>query len=426
MSIRSIWRSRSDLGTALAIVLLLSFGFGTAAVLYTALDRLLLHPLPIPHPETFFRAAVSRPPIVLRDQFTYSTFEAIEASKGFKDAAAQTTFGIVSFSDNQPTPVICAMVSDDFFRLFDVRPTLGRFLSNSDFTIGQSAPPVVLSNRYWISHLGGSKDVIGRTLLIRRQSFTIVGVAPTNFSGFSLDSIPDVWIPVSAQPLLSRKPLRDPDPDRYFSIFVRLYANTSVQQAQTALDAQYKMDETAAGDTDPGRAILEPISAGAFALHDQFKKALSLLLSGLALLLVLIWANVAGLLLARTKRLERETAVRLALGASRMRIAGRALLESLLLGLAGATGSILVAVAFAPILIHMLPQGRETVVVTLTPSLKIIIIVYALSLIVSLTFGTVPALAASRTTPQTGLRGGSATKRSGYSSRCSAQLHSYC
>ena len=254
--------------------------------------------------------------------------------------------------------------------------------------------------------------LVGSVISLEGQPFSIVGVMPRDFVGTSLDSSPDVWLPFPAQPLLSRLSLSDPHPDRYFSLIGRLQEGASRRQAEAEFDAVYQTREQADKETNPGTAILEPITQAAFALHDSFQSALSLLSWGLAAFLAMIGANVAGLLLALSMRHERDTALRVALGASRMRVAAHAIIRSLILGLAGAAGGLLLSYAFAPLLKRLLPVELATV--PLSPGFVACCLAVALAVGISLAFGAVPAWVASRVAPEHALRRGTSTRRAGY------------
>jgi hypothetical protein len=172
---------------------------------------------------------------------------------------------------------------------------------------------------------------------------------PERFFGTTLDSSPDLWLPLSAQPLLSQKPLNDPEPDRRFSIIARLRSDTTLAQAQAEFAGTYRATQRAEGDADPKEVgVIAPIEQGTFALREQFGHALTLLLWGLAMLLLMVCANVAGLLLAKAVRNERDTAVRMALGASCGRLIRRALVETTVLGLAGALGGLVGCLPMRP------------------------------------------------------------------------------
>ncbi len=190
-----------------------------------------------------------------------------------------------------------------------------------------------------------------------------------------------------------------------------------MMQAEAELDASYQAKQKAEGLPNPGQVILEPIAQGAFALHDQFAYALSFLMWGLVLFLVMMCANVSGLLMARTIRRERDTAVRVALGASRAQLMGHGIAVSIGLGLAAAGGGLLVAYACAPLLKSLLPAGHTPLPISLVPSFRISLLSVVLALGISLIFGIIPAWLSSRVAPDQVLRIGTSTRRAGLLSR---------
>ncbi|WP_158747977.1 ADOP family duplicated permease [Acidobacterium sp. S8] len=410
--------SRQNLGTNLLIVLLLSFGLGAAAVLYTALERLLLHALRVDHPKTLVRIVEKRPPITNSAWFSYSTYEAIRQMCDLGEVAIEGNFDTAVTTNNTVQPIVASMVSGSYFSILGALAETGRTLNQADEK-AQAGVPVVLSHRFWVSEFGGAAAAVGSTLMVQGQPFTIVGVMPQSFFGTKLDASPDVWLPLSAQPLLSTTPLNAKEPDRYFSIFARLKNGVNLAQAQAEFTGIYRAIQKANSDTDTQRqGLLVPIAEGSFALREQFGRALTLLLWGLAGLLLMVSASIAGLLLARSARRESDTAVRLALGASRARLILQALGESAVLGLVGASGGVIVAsFLFAPLLKKLLPASQTPLPVSLVPDLKIDLMAVALAFGISLIFGVIPAWMASRTTPQQALRKGSATRRSSRFSR---------
>ena len=400
-----------NLSATVTIVLLLSFGLGAATLLFTCINRLLLRPFQVSHPETLVRAAIKWPSVIGRISFPYASYQSLRHIRSLRDLAAVADFDTTITSGGSSELAVANMVSGNYFQVLGVTPQLGRVLGPADEHSGSGGAAVVISHKVWMSQFGGSNAVVGSVISLEGQPFSIVGVMPRDFVGTSLDSSPDVWLPFAAQPLLSRLSLSDPHPDRYFSLIGRLQEGASRRQAEAEFDAVYQSREQADKETNPGTAILEPITQAAFALHDSFQSALSLLTWGLAAFLAMIGANVAGLLLALSMRHERDTALRVALGASRMRVAAHAIIRSLILGLAGATGGLLLSYAFAPLLKKLLPVELATV--PLSPGFVACCVAVALAAGVSLAFGAVPAWVASRVAPEHALRRGTSTQRAG-------------
>lgn len=390
-------------------------GLGTATLLYAALDRLILHPLSVDHPETLVLGAETRPPVTSWQWFPYSTYQAVLKLQSLTSVAVDGSVDTVLTEQEGATPVLAHMVSPNYFQLLGVAPERGTAFSESG---DDNTPSVVLSHSFWITKFGGSPSVIGQTIRLQGVPFLVSGVMPEQFYGLALDSAPDLWLPVSAQPLISTKSLNDPEPDRHFSIIARLGHNITLAQAQQEFATLLRALQKESGEEDPERiGQLLPVNQGTFALRDQFDHALTLLLWGVALLLLLTCANVAGLLVVRGLQRQRDNAVRLALGASRLRILRNALTSSMALGLAGGLGGILLAYLSAPHLLRLLPPTRAPIPANFTPNVWVSFGTLMLALTVSVTFGAFPAFLASRVAPQEALRGGSATRKTGLLSR---------
>lgn len=401
----------------LTIVVLLSFGLGTAALLYTALDRLLLHPLPVGHPETLVRILQSRPPLAPWASFTYNDYKTIETMHSLADVAAEGTFDTVATTNSGTEHVVADMVSSTYFSMLDVAPQFGRTFSQMDEQSGGEIP-VVLSYRLWVRDFAASRAAIGSTLRLEGHPFVIVGVMPQRFFGTKLDESPDLWLPFVAQSVLSNQALTDAKAERYFSVLGRLRSGVTASMAQAEFSGIYEEIKKANGFSDTNRhGIVVPITEGSFALRAQFSQALMLLMWGLAALLLMICASIAGLLLAKAARRERDTAVRVALGASRSRLVFHAVTESVCLGLIGGIGGLGVAYFCSPLLTSLLPAGNTPLPVSLIPSAKIDFTILGLALSISLLFGAIPAWLSSHVEPQLALRRGTATKRVGILSR---------
>jgi predicted permease len=405
MRILRLSLSGSDFGAKIAIVLLLSFGLGAATLLYTALDRLLRNPLGVTNPDTLVRAVERHPPLMAWEWLPFTTYEAMRPMHSFEGIAVEGEVDTIATTNGLTQPVVAEIVSGGYFSVLGGRAELGRALNRADEVGGAGGVPVVLSHRFWMSEFAGSSSIIGSRLSLQGRSFTVVGVMTKRFVGTQLDSLPDMWLPLAAQPLLSGPS---------FSIIGRLHSGITIAQAQSEFSGVYRAIKAAEGDTDPRiEGLIQPIAQSAFALHDQFGNAITLLLWGLAMLLLMMCANVSGLMLVKAIKGQRETAIRLALGASRTRLVLVALIESVSLGLSGAGGGLLVAWICAPVLKSLLPPELTQLPVSLIPDLNIDGQAVSLALGVSLIFGVFPAWAASRIEPQRALRSGTATRRPG-------------
>jgi hypothetical protein len=256
-------RSQRNLGVAATIILLLSIGLGAATLLYTALNRVLLHPLDVSHPETLVRMGEKRPPVMSWEWFPYTAYEAVRHMHTFEAVAVEGEVDAIASTSTWTEPAVAHMVSGNYFSLLGIVAERGRTLGQADEQEGAGTIPVVLSHRFWAREFGSSASVIGSTLSLQGQPFTVVGVMPQRFFGTTLDSSPDLWLPLSAQPLLSQKPLNDPQPDRHFAIFGRLRSDTTLAQAQAEFTGVYRAIQRAEVDTDPKEVgVIAPIEQG--------------------------------------------------------------------------------------------------------------------------------------------------------------------
>jgi hypothetical protein len=205
-----------DIAPLFTIWLLLALGLGTAALLYTALERLLLHPLSVSHPETLVRAGENHPPVVYWTSFPYGTYQAMSGMQTLDSVAAEATLDTVLTQRGSSIPVVAQIVSGNYFSVLGVTAEQGRTLAPSDDRPGDGEIPVVLSHRFFQQQFGISAFRPSQSLHLQGVPFSIVGVMPDRFYGTSLDSSPDLWLPTSAQSLLSNKALTDPEPDIFF------------------------------------------------------------------------------------------------------------------------------------------------------------------------------------------------------------------
>jgi predicted permease len=414
--------TRSNRAANLTIVLLLSFGLAAAALLSAALDRFLLDPLDVSHPETLVRAVERHPPVTSWEWFPYSLYQAMRSMHTLREVAAEGSIDAAVTLHNgthdDVRPILAQMVSGNYFSMLGATAAAGRTLGPADEHTSATGVPVVLGYRCWTRAFANSRNLLGSTLTIQGKPFVIVGIMPKSFFGTRIDESPDVWLPLSAQPLLSNKSLTDPDPDRHFAILARLQPGVTLAQAQQEFAGIYRVIHQHENSNDTqAQGSLVRAAEGTFVLRDSFRHALTLLLWGLAALLLMMCANVGGLLLARTARRQRDTAVRIALGASRTRLLATALLESAALGIAGGCGGLALAFLGAPFFVRLLPLGSNANLVSLAPNLFITFVAVGLALVLSILFGAVPAWLTSRAMPQHALRRGTSTSRSSTLSR---------
>jgi putative ABC transport system permease protein len=400
---------RRDFVSNLLIILLLGLGLGATALLFTALDRLLLHPLPVRDQRRLVRVGEVNGPVTSWIWFPFNFYRKILPMHSLENLAVEGE--VETTVTNGPSAVSAtgSMVSGNYFDLLGVHPLLGRILLPADDSV-TSTVPIVLSYRFWVKEFGASPTALGSTLHLTGQPFTVVGVMPKVFFGSRLDAMPDFWLPLTAQPVLSNVPLTDPKCNQTFSILGRLRQGVALAQAQSEFDSVYESAK-ASGKTN-SHGLIAPAADGSFVLREQFGRALVLLLYGLAVLLLMVCTSVAGMLISRTVRRERETALRLALGAHHRALFRHSLMEAAVLGVLGAATGVALACACAPMLKQLLPVGQSPLPVSLIPSPMMDGMIVLVALLLSLAFGAAPSVLITRVPPLHALGSPRATRQS--------------
>ena len=301
----------------------------------------------------------------------------------------------------------------------------GRLLTPLDEKEDYGTPPVVLSYGFWRRRFDGDPRVLGRTIALLGHRFVVVGVTPPEFNGFSVDTAPDMRIPLRAYPLLfvnfnKEQELQFELAGRLRPGFTRAQAEAECLSMWNSTMGAYLRDvERAAPQTvsallSQGMA-LDPLEQGVSIVRDRFGNVLKLLMASVIVLLFIACSNIAGLQLARGAVRRQEMAVRLALGATRRRVVGQMLAENLSLMILGTVGGLFVAVLGTPLAVRALPPMRDLGSALIPISMdvrmngRVFLFASALSLLTLLFFGLAPALTASRQSLDSILRGARST-----------------
>jgi predicted permease len=412
-SVRSFLRNPSF--TA-ATLLSLALGIGATTAIYSLVDQVILHALPVREPERLVLVDWKGD-----DEITYATGSMnLMPYTICRDLQQQTRLleGVLCRAEIQvnltaggdPKPVAAEIVSGSYFSVLGVGPALGRVIGPEDDGAPGVGPVVVLSYDFWQAQLGGVADIVGRKVLIGNHPMTVVGVAAAGFRGVDVGAVPAFWMPTSmcAYANIDEDDLLN-TPVRWLQVLARLRSGVSVLQAQIGLQPWFKawlQDSTRSRDfprisADHRReylaTTLELTSApqGHSVLRYHLAQSLWLLFAATGVLLGLACLNVAGLFLARGSARGREISTRLALGASRSRIGRQLLADSLLLAVAGGV----VGVAVAPIvirsLIAFLPHDLAATALRGTLSLRLLTFAFFVSIAAGLLSGLAPALRAA-------------------------------
>ena len=417
---------RRSPGFSAVVVLSLALGIGANAAIFTLVHAVLLESLPVAHPEQLYRLGNDDSCCVIGGlQGEYSIFsypfyrELRDHTPQFSELAAFQA-GARSFSLRRAgiaDPAVAAsqqFVTGNYFSMFGLHAAAGRLITLDDDRAG--APPVaVISFRAWQQLFSQDPALIGSPVTINGRQFTLVGVTPPTFYGDTLRPYPtELWVPLATEPLLATGAsfLANPDQSWLYAIG-RVRPGTDIAGLQTQLNGELQqwlaahpeIGSNSRDEVPRQHIVLAAANRGVTSTADSLSWGLRLLFALSALLLLIACANIAGLLLARGIAARGQTAVHLALGASRSRLVRKELAASLVLALAGGLAAVFVAYAGSHGLILLSFDAASNVPIHAAPSATVLFFTLALALAAALLFGIVPASLNSRSNPAVALRG---------------------
>jgi predicted permease len=426
-AVRQFWQSRVF---STAAILTLALGIGGTTAIFTLIHAVMLRSLPVGDPSLLYRigdgdnCCVQGGPQDRWGMFSYPLFERLKASAPEFESltafqASGSRMSIRRAGDSAPArPLRTEYVTGNYFTTLGVGAFGGRVLAEADDTPA-SPPVVVLSHHAFDSLFGGDPTMVGATLVIEGHPFAVVGVAAAGFFGETLrGNPPDVWVPLQQEPVVSNGNglLRQP-----VSAWLRVIGRVRPGQNLDAVGPRLTellrdwMQHDSGYPSNwmpevmrvlPKQVItIVPAGAGVGVMKEQYRRSLQILLAVCGLVLLIACANVANLLLARAVARRGQTAVRLAIGASRRQIVAQALVESVLLSIAGGVAGLFVAMGAARLLLSLAFSTVQFLPIDTRPSLPVLAFAFALALVTGIIFGAAPAWFATRTDPVDALRG---------------------
>lgn len=351
-------RLRKDLGSTIASVIALACGIGAAVATWSLISAVLLKPLPVAEPERLFEIGESVPSGVAEGWTPghwYEDLEAFRASGAFAGiAAAGVRQLLVVDQGDAPQNRDVRFAAHDYFATLGIGAALGRTFAESDDRRGAS-PVAVLADHYWRSVFGADPDVLGRTVTVAGTTATIVGVLPRGFRGLHLSQAPDLYLPLHVVGDMDRRQFNERDPlgpESFFWIEIvgRLRPGETPAAATARLNALGCLSrcprEASRGEVAPITLTNVNVAAVPVLARAGTVQFATLLSTTVALLLLIGCLTVGMLLLVRTEDRRDELAVRLALGATRGRLAAGIAIEAAILCALGALLAVPVALWF--------------------------------------------------------------------------------
>ena len=379
---------RKPLGFTAVAVISLALGIGATTTIYSVVDSLLFRPLPYPNSQRIVRVwNTFAPRGMMEIPASEPEFLEYRQSDAFAHFAGFSTGAVTLTGSGDPLRVAAAWGTSDFFQVMGTEPLLGRVFTPDEFQTGRGQV-AVLSFGLWQNRFGSNREIIGKTVLLNGQSYSVVGIMPRNFS-FPSNEV-DVWQPLPIVPASTNLG------NHYLNLVGDLKPQVTRQQAASEMATllarlQGRFPSYYSGAVGIGVSLVP--------LRDQMvgnsRRIVLVLMAGVGFMLLIACTNVASLLLARGEDRWRELATRAALGATRMRILNQVLIENLLLFVMG--GTIGLGLAFAAL--KFISGGDYLDVAQLGGvrlDLRVLAFTATASLATGLFFGLFPALKASR------------------------------
>jgi predicted permease len=415
-------------GFTLIAVITLALGIGANTAIFTVLNAVLLRALPVQDPQQL--VILSNPDsqgmsagLFTGERFSFAfhefeelrdrnqVFSGVFAVSGWHSTQRASVEGVSQSIEAEPARI--SMVSGGYFTVLGVNAVRGRMFTAEVDKVKAGTPVAVISYDFWKNRCALDPAVIGRKLRLRRTTVEIIGVAPAGFFGETVGWSPDIWVPLTMQPLVApmwedflARPKDMKHKVLWLRVMARLKPGMTLQQAQAGVNLTFQQMLQSEADEQIAayqrRAYLNQYiqlrdgGRGASVLQAPYGEPLMILMGMVGLVLLITCANVANFLLAHATARQREMAVRAALGAGRRRLMRQSMTESMLLALAGGATGLLLALWADAILLRLVSWDSAPIPLDLRPDARVLGFTLGVSLLTGILFGLAPAFRAAR------------------------------
>ena len=399
----------------------LALGIGANTAIFSLVDQLLLRMLPVEAPEQLVQLAQNGQEIGATwgfERMSYPMYRDIrDKATAFSGVLAWYATPASMGYDGSTERIRSELVTGNYFQVLGAKVAVGRAFTSEDDDTPGSAPVAMLTYDFWKARFGGDPSIIGKTIRLNSHPATVVGVSGRGFTGLEIGDATQIFVPMMMTPQIAPqiasgapRPALELRRSRWINVFARLKPDVTIDQARASIAPLYRQiaemeiqelpfqraSENARQEYLRSQMTIVDGSTGRSGMRQTFTTPLIVLMSITGLVLLIACANVASLLIARATARQKEVAVRLALGASRMQIVSLLMLESFLLSTIAAAAGLGLGVLMNRGLLGFINADNLPMTITTALDSRVLLFTMGLAFLTAFVFGLVPALQATR------------------------------